>query len=195
MNPRDVDPVGFAAGRPAFAVFRASTLAALRLAYAWQLKLSGPWARRTAAAAAGGGRGAGAAPGRRLRNAGRNKESRGSPGCPQKWKSGSPGWPIGHLQMRSFKSSRLVLSATSGLGLAGTSRRGGAGGIGGCWSPGPWRMKPPGPIERYCISGADRGGLRVRRRWSGSGGSGGRLCRLRPLARQASVQRRTARPF
>src|SRR3954454_15357001 len=54
--------------------------------------------------------------------------------------------------MRSLRSSRLVLSATSGLGLAGTRRRGGAGGIGACCSPGPWRMKPPGPIERYCIS-------------------------------------------
>ena len=32
--------------------------------------------------------------------------------------------------MRSFRSSRLVLSAISGLGLAGTRRRGGAGGIG-----------------------------------------------------------------
>ena len=94
--------------------------------------LSEPGARRTAAAAAGGDRGAGAGPGRRRRNAGRNRGSRGSPACPQKWKSGSPGWPIGHLQMRSLRSSRLVLSATSGLGLAGTRRRGGAGGIGGC---------------------------------------------------------------
>ena len=40
------------------------------------------------------------------------------------------------------------MSATSGLGLAGTRRRGGAGGIGACWSLGPWRTKPPGPIER-----------------------------------------------
>src|SRR3546814_3191414 len=41
----------------------------------------------------------------------------------QKWKSGSPGWPIGHLQMRSFRSSNVVLPAISGLGRAGTSRR------------------------------------------------------------------------
>ena len=41
------------------------------------------------------------------------------------------------------------MSATSALGLAGTSRRGGAGGIGAWVSPGPWRMKPPGPTERY----------------------------------------------
>src|SRR5438045_2413519 len=54
--------------------------------------------------------------------------------------------------MRSLRSSRLVLSATSGLGFAGTRRRGGAGGIGACCSPGPCRMNPPGPIERYCIS-------------------------------------------
>ncbi len=35
-------------------------------------------------------------------------------------------------QMRSLRSSRLVFSAISALGLAGTSRRGGAGGIGAC---------------------------------------------------------------
>ena len=55
----------------------------------------------------------------------------GKPGftaSPQKWKSASPGWPIGQRQTLSDKSSRLVLSAISGLGLAGTSRRGGAGG-------------------------------------------------------------------
>jgi GcrA cell cycle regulator len=42
-----------------------------------------------------------------------------------------------------LRSSSEVLSAISGLGLAGTRRRGGAGGIGGCWSPGPWRRNPP----------------------------------------------------
>jgi hypothetical protein len=43
--------------------------------------------------------------------------------------------------------------------LGGTRRRGGAGGIGACWSPGPWRTKPPGPIER--TSG-----------WAGAGAAG-----------------------
>jgi hypothetical protein len=78
-------------------------------------------------------------------------------GAPQKWKSGSPGWPIGHLQIFSLRSSRLVLSAISGLGLAGTSRRGGAGGIGDCCSPGAWRRKPPGPIDRICGDGGGAG--------------------------------------
>ena len=41
-----------------------------------------------------------------------------------------------------------ILPAISGDGLAGTSRRGGAGELGGCCSPGDWRMKPPGPTER-----------------------------------------------
>jgi hypothetical protein len=36
-----------------------------------------------------------------------------------KVKSGSPGCPTGHLQIFSLRSSRLVLSAISGLGLAG----------------------------------------------------------------------------
>ena len=66
--------------------------------------------------------------------------------------------------MRSLRSSRLVLSATSALGLAGTRRRGGAGGIGAWVSPGPWRMKPPGPTERYWIVGFGRCGRCVGRR-------------------------------
>src|SRR5688572_19580462 len=72
--------------------------------------------------------------------------------------------------MRSFRSKRLVLSATSALGLAGTSRRGGAGGIGAWVSPGPWRTKPPGPIERYWMpSGCGRCGLRAG--WAGDSSS------------------------
>jgi hypothetical protein len=62
---------------------------------------------------------------------------------------------MGHLQIFSLRSSRPVLSAISGLGLAGTRRRGGAGGIGACWSLGPWRTKPPGPIERICGCGGE----------------------------------------
>src|SRR5687768_1863181 len=45
----------------------------------------------------------------------------------------------------------------SALGLAGTSRRGGAGGIGGCWSPGPWRRNPPGPTETILGMGVELG--------------------------------------
>ena len=92
--------------------------------------------------------------------------------------------------MRSFKSSSEVLSATSGLGLAGTSRRGGAGGIGGCWSPGPWRMKPPGPIERYCRSDGGRCGVRTGRAgpgWAGAAGVGrGRVRARRGLGGRAA---------
>ncbi len=54
---------------------------------------------------------------------------------------------MGQRHTLSDRSSRLVLSAISGLGLAGTKRRGGAGGIGGCWSPGPCLKNPPGPTE------------------------------------------------
>ena len=84
--------------------------------------------------------------------------------------------------MRSLRSSRLVLSATSGLGLAGTRRRGGAGGIGACCSPGPWRMKPPGPIERYWISCALRARMLLgapELRWRPAAGVGAALA-LRP---------------
>src|SRR6478736_5865476 len=61
--------------------------------------------------------------------------------------------------MRSLRSSRLVLSAISALGLAGTRRRGGAGGIGAETSPGACRKKPPGPIERIWGCGGALGGL------------------------------------
>jgi ABC-2 type transport system permease protein len=64
---------------------------------------------------------------------------------------------MGQRQTRSFKSSSEVLLAMSALGFAGTKRRGGAGGMGGCWSPGPWRMNPPGPMET--IRGIDATGL------------------------------------
>src|SRR6476661_9218786 len=78
--------------------------------------------------------------------------------------------------MRSLRSSRPVLSATSGLGLAGTRRRGGAGGIGACWSLGPWRMKPPGPIERTMGSGALSGtGLSPGSRGAFAAGAGASL--------------------
>ena len=39
-----------------------------------------------------------------------------------------------------------------GRRLGRDQRRGGAGGIGAWASPGPRRMKSPGPTERYCIS-------------------------------------------
>ena len=71
------------------------------------------------------------------------------------------------MQIRSFNSSRPVLAAISGLGLAGTRRRGGACGIGGWVSPGPWRMKPPGPTERYWMVGPALTG--------GAGGAGAGL--------------------
>src|SRR5690606_34211750 len=58
----------------------------------------------------------------------------------------------------ALRSSRWVWSPLSGLGLAGTRRRGGAGGIGACWSPGPWRRNPPGPTDTTRgISGAALG--------------------------------------
>ena len=41
----------------------------------------------------------------------------------------------------------LVLDLGRRLGWYQPARRGG--GIGACVSPGPWRMKPPGPTERY----------------------------------------------
>src|SRR5687768_385728 len=75
---------------------------------------------------------------------------------------------MGQRQMRSFRSSRLVLFATSADGLAGTRRRGGAGGIGACVSPGPWRMKPPGPTDRYWMVVPSRATAPMGR-WIGAG--------------------------
>ncbi len=46
------------------------------------------------------------------------------------------------------------MPAISGEGLAGTSRRGGAGVSGACCSPGVWRRNPPGPTERSTGCGA-----------------------------------------
>ena len=125
-----------------------------------------------------------AAPDRRRRNARRNKGSRGWTACRRNGNRARPGWPIGHLQIRSLRSSRLVLSAISGLGLAGTRRRGGAGGIGACWSPGPWRTKPPGPTERILDCGAGRGaaGRRARRQRRGR-----RVARARRRAARGSA--------
>src|SRR4051794_31782062 len=81
--------------------------------------------------------------------------------------------------MRSFKSSSEVLSATSGLGLAGTRRRGGAGGGGAWWGPGPRGADPAGTyraILHLTFGTSGRAGLpRTRARCRAAGARRGRI--------------------
>ena len=46
---------------------------------------------------------------------------------PQKWKPASSGWPMGHLQMRSFRSSRVTLPPLAGAFAEARGWRGAAG--------------------------------------------------------------------